>query len=609
MRNIFVLTSFVILFLLGGCEYNNEESYHNDVQKPEDITIDINLDGISNGQTIYIYAPTKLHYLYDFKSKNILEHEIKLGNEIIQPDSDGIIEINPERYSDNEEIQLTIKVELATGSNSIAEKLGYEKYVGDYNYKIKISKNASFTLDFKDEITDERYLKVFWALPPLEQVEVDYYDVFYRDENGTEKKVTTITDPTQTFFIDESYTSGYRRYLVMPYFKNDRMVWQYNYYTKQDDYPSYNIVSEPIGLNKIKVTWGDNKYRCRYALEYLDGTIIDCGEKTEIEIEHNYSFPVHLDVKLHTIPLDFTGSIERTPYSMQNITSKKIGNIRYPMDFDFNLKDSQLYVYDEGKLLSVDLKEMQILRSRSVLTLWDWGKKNLAYSNYLEKLVFAEHEKFMILNKGLDSISTVHAKLTQGTQVTVYSILCLSKDNRVVTCESGNSGKTLKIYDISTNKFMYSEQLGYGPAFLSKDGDILCSMAGLAIGYKVGQTELQVISKTKVDLSKYKDSFFSQFQNEILYMIEDDNFYKLNIVTGERIGPINGKFITEDPFTGNIVLERENEMVTIMNFQLDRTLLTLPAITNIQPRLYDNILLNAFSGALYYLDLKPYIKN
>lgn len=607
MKNIIVYISFIIGFLLAGCEYDNDKVYYTEEERPEDITIDVNLDGLSNGQVIYIYAPTKLHYFYDLKSKKQLKHEIKLGDKIIEPDSDGIINIDPTWYSDNEVLDLSINIELATGSNSIAEKLGYEKYVGNYNYKIKILKNASFILDFKEEVTVDRHLKISWTIPNLEQVEVESYEVFYSDEVGGEIKLATITNPSQTFFVDDSYTSGYRRYLVRPYFKDNRMLWQFNYHTIQEDYPAYSMQSEPEGLDKIKIKWAKNKYRCRYVLEYLDGTIIDCGENTEMEIKGRYSFPMNMDVKLHTVPIDYKEDINRTPYSWQEISSKKIKLTQYSGEMDYNLKDFRLYAYEYGKISSIDLKTMSVFKTKPSNVYWDFYQKCLSYSDNLNKLAFAGKEYFTIYDKNLDSISSVKVKKGLDSNPN-YSIFNLTNNNRIITYVSNLIECTLNVYDVASNKPMYSEQLHKQPLFLSKDGDLVCIMEGFAVGYKVGDFELERIRKTPIDFVKYKKATFSQVQNEIIYIIEADNFYKLNILTGEETSPIQGQFITEDPFTGNVVHSKSDGILTISNFELDDVLFSLPAETLIPPILYNNILISAIGNSFYYLDLNSYLK-
>lgn len=607
MKNILVYICLIIGLCFVGCEYDNDKVYYTEGERPEDITIDVNLDGLSNGQVIYIYAPTKLHYFYDFKSKKQLKQEIKLGDKIIEPDSDGVINIDPTSYSDNEVLDLSINIELATGSNSIAEKLGYEKYVGNYNYKIKILKNASFILDFKEEVTADKHLKISWTIPNLEQVEVESYEIFYSDEVGGEIKLTTITNPSQTFFIDDSYTSGYRKYLVRPYFKDNRMLWQFNYHTIQEDYPARSMQSEPVGIDKIKIKWAKNKFRCRYVLEYLDGTIIDCGENTEMEIKGRYSFPMNKDVKLHTVSIDYKQDVTRTPYSWQEISSKRIALESTPGDMDYNLNDLRLYAYEFGKLSSIDLKTMSVLRSKPAITYWDWFNKCLSYSDNLNKLAFAGREYFTIYNKNIDSISSV--KVKKGLDINPnYSIFSLTNHNRIITYVSNIIEYSLKIYDVNSNKLMYSEQLQGQPLFLSKDGDLVCIMEGFAVGYKVGDFELERIRKTPIDFVKYKKATFSQVQNEIIYIIEADNFYKLNILTGEKTSPIQGQFITEDPFTGNVAYTKSDGILTISDFELDDVLFSLPAETLIPPMLYNNILISATGNSFYYLDLNSYLK-
>lgn len=606
MKTLYTYSFFAILFTFCGCEYNKDENYYPDIEKPEEITIDVSLEGMGSGQTIYIYTKTNLHYLFDFKAKEILKHQIKIGDREIHPSEDGVITLDP-RLFDVDDAILSIDIELKTGTNSIAERLSYEKYVGNYQYKIKFIHNANFTLNFKNEITSDKHLKISWTAPDLEQLEIEKHEIHFQDERGNEVKITTITDPDQKYFIDNSYVLGYRRYVLVTYFKDNRLGSQWNYHTIQTEFAQDQFFSEPIGLDMMKIWWKENKYACNYAIELEDGTIIKCEQTREIEIEHNYLFPILKPVKLYMFPADYKGEVKSAPYSSQQIASKKVEGVENVGKLSYNIKDIRFYSYGQNAVTSIDGKSMSILKKKSTNASWGWQKTSLFYSNHLNKLVFCEENRFELLDNDLTTLSVINHPPDSYS----WSLLHLSDNNRLIISERGVNKDMLYVYDIISGKLLYSENLPYFQSrstFISMQGDLLSFFGGSSIEiHAFRNIEFEKIHTISTYPVNFEECLFSRVVNNDLYMINKEHFIRVNAITKAKTDYVQGQFITEDPFTGNIAILKDNVLI-IMNYEMNKEIYKIPVTPTYTLALYNNILMTNEWGSIFYLDLKPYMK-
>ena len=173
-----VIFVILILFFTFSCEYQTEDVFF--VKKEEPLPnkeIEINLAGVQPKDTIYVYQKTLFSYSLNIPDKDILKNVMKLDGTPINDNGWSLFLIEPEEF-DNSIHKLTLSVELRTNTNSLAEKLGLEKYIGEYEYILKYVK-VNHDLQIKDDITDASYLKIVWA-KPLIAVSYTHLDVYKR---------------------------------------------------------------------------------------------------------------------------------------------------------------------------------------------------------------------------------------------------------------------------------------------------------------------------------------------------------------------------------------------------------------------------------------------
>lgn len=605
------LTLFVIV-LFFGCEYDKDEIYQEDITPPEEISIDINLDGLENGETLYIYRKTKISYNADFKGKAFLKYEVKLGDKNLYLPEDGILYFDPFDYRGVDELSLTIDVELKTGTNSIAENLGLEKYLGSFKYKIRFIHNADLSLKFENSITQDGNLKISWKPLDLKQLRVNKYEVY--SYNGYEQKLlTTITDTENPFFVDKSHVLGKQDYLIFTYFEDDRIEKLWDYHTVQIEYPSESLDSEPIGLDKMKVWWDKHIYNCYYALELEDGTIIDCKGNTEVEISHTYKFPIYKDIKLHIYPVDHTGNLSSTPYSSQVLQSNRVKDVYVSGGIAYDIKHKELYIRDQYKLLALDLSTMDAIPNRVIDRPydWDWWSQYMYYSEFHEKLFYiASDYKINIYDRNLKIQSYIN---WEKTALSKFTVLHARKDGILVFGYVDPNGHWTNVYNLTNNRLIYREGpdvlRNYAKRSMSKDGTYLCVSEDNYIQiFGFNNIEMFNINSISTYPINFQECIFSKIDDEELYVIEKEQFYRMNALTKNRTSYIIGRFITEDPFTGNIAYIKDDNTFVILNHEMNKEIYSTLVSRTWDLGLFNNILTTDKSGKFYYLDLNPYIK-
>lgn len=606
----------LILFasaFLYSCEYDKDNVYYNELTPPEETTIDINLDGLANGETLYIYRKTKVSYNANLKEKNYLKYEIKLGDKDLYLPEDGILYFDPWDYRGVEELNLTINVELKTGTNSIAEHLGLEKYIGSFKYKIKFIHNADLSLKFENTITQDKNLKVSWTPHDVKQLKVSKYEI-YKYNQLEEELIATITNPVAPFFIDKLHVLGKQDYLILTYFEDDKIEKLWDYHTVQIEYPSGGLDSEPIEFNKMKVWWDKHIYDCNYALELEDGTIIDCKDKTEVEIDHTYSFPISKEIKLHIYPVNYTENLSSTPYSTQSLQSDRVKDIYISGEMVYDTKHKELYIKDLYKLLALDLSTMDVIPNR-VIDIgydWDWWSLFMYYSELHEKLFYITNDyKINIYDRNLKLQSFIN---WSETALGNFTVLHARDDGKLIFGYANYSGYWTNVYNlINNNKLMYHEgpdnSRNYAQRLMSKDGTYLCVSEDNYIQiFSFNNIEMYNVSSISTYPINFEKCIFSKVDDDELYIIENGKFYRMNVLTKAKTPYIDGGFMTEDPFTGNIAYIKDNNILVILNSEMNKEIYSMPVSRTWDLRLFNNMLTTDKSGTLYYLDLSPYIK-
>ncbi|MFV0419349.1 MAG: hypothetical protein ACK5KT_11535 [Dysgonomonas sp.] len=307
-----LLTAFFL-----SCEFDNDDNNFNHiVPPPDEIPMGIDLAGLKEGETIYIYTKTYLTYSLNTSGKSLLSKEFYLDDVNIPTDKDPNVNgvyIDPGTIYADEDHTLTLKIAIKSGSGSLADALNIEGYLGEIKFKVKYVK-ADMKLDVKQRQNTNKNLELYWEKPQLEQHQVKGYTIYQGDNenNASEEKIVAeINDPNTTSFVDPTYVYGYRNYHIKVHFEGDKIA-PWNEYVRASYKPIEKLITSRPEASKLKIGFNnENTYPCKYVVKYYSGDSDDtpypvAGEQAYI-IKENTQFPVRTGVKslfLFVLPSD-----------------------------------------------------------------------------------------------------------------------------------------------------------------------------------------------------------------------------------------------------------------------------------------------------------------
>ena len=201
MKNINIISILLLIFsVFTGCEYDKNDIYIVDIQKPVEKRITFNLADLPSGTTIYIYQKTNLMYDLNLPEGDILKRKLTLGGRELLS-TDGYIVLDPKDYNSRTVEKLTLDVEVNSGSESIAGKLGLENYIGTFEYEIVFIPDAVLGLqNIAHHKNKDDYFELTWSKPQLEQYTVEKYRITYYHDRT--EYIEEILNPDQTVFVD-----------------------------------------------------------------------------------------------------------------------------------------------------------------------------------------------------------------------------------------------------------------------------------------------------------------------------------------------------------------------------------------------------------------------
>jgi|GEM_PF-5594508 Fibronectin type III domain. len=144
-----------------------------------------------------------------------------------------------------------------------------------------------------------------WDYPDLKQTPVEKYTVSYYDSNSGQQKEVNITDPQETFFIDQNYMYGFCQYMVTVHFKDNRIspingVHTAQYTELTADNLELNLRQQYSSDGYLELLWNKPEINrmpvSRYLIEYWDEKLggwqtidIDNPDNTSY-IDENYVY-------------------------------------------------------------------------------------------------------------------------------------------------------------------------------------------------------------------------------------------------------------------------------------------------------------------------------
>ena len=124
-NSIYLISLFCLLFF--SCEWDNNDKNYIELEKPQDITMGIDLAGVREDEVIYIYNNTNLFYSLSTQGKALLQVNLYLDGNSIGSDISKIhLSVN---QINDEEHDLKVVIVLRSGSGSVADFANLEQQV------------------------------------------------------------------------------------------------------------------------------------------------------------------------------------------------------------------------------------------------------------------------------------------------------------------------------------------------------------------------------------------------------------------------------------------------------------------------------------------------
>lgn len=549
-NSIFFISLLCLFFY--SCEWDNNDENYIELEKPQDITMGIDLAGVREDEVIYIYNDTYLYYSLSTQGKTVLQINFYLDGNSIGSD------INQLRLSvdqiDNEEHNLKVVIMLKSGSGSVADFANLEQYIGEYNFKIRFVDQGSTEnrLKVSQTIDENKYLKLTWDEPSLP---VDKYEVYSKTWSGDEKLIGTINDPTQNWCVDKNYVYGFQQYRVVAHVSNSSDVYLEGFHTVE--YATINednFKVEILGLNKAKLTFTNtNPYPFCLVVKDVFGNIYKMRDGNSISFTKTL-FPVYNEMlNLYLLPANYEG----TDYSTFD-------------NFNFYFSDNIL----EGSpnVTAVDMVKKQLIGSNfSDFYVYDNNLKvvnnaiihyNLSTGSQINSLVNG-----LVAIQDINYFLHIYSDNTLNRELHVLSLnytdnFVTGKDKIAVTDPVNN---TLSVYEGATAIKLFTNNYGgerdysrWLSPFLSYD-DKYIAVLNYNFNTRLAWYKIYEISDNTLTEKKEEDNVpvnnivFNYNKPNEVFICYNTRFDIVDLTTMQTKKSITGSFRDVDIITGNLL--------------------------------------------------------
>ena len=248
--------SFIIPFLiLVGCTFSPEHEFINKIERPKDITASITIDDPNFTDPFNLVFPTEFIFETAAIQNPIKGYEVLFRNEIIAKGEGGSpikFTINPFQAQTGK-YEVLIRIQIATNSGSLAEKLNLEYYLFEKKFNVLIDNQLpDVTLDLKST-KENGLLKLYW--PSLTKLNFRYeIRKFSIEQFGYETYIEKdfIEKANQFHYIDSGYVGGRVKYYLY-LFNGISMKLAGSHEVKQSPYSSFKYEIDQD--NNQVITW------------------------------------------------------------------------------------------------------------------------------------------------------------------------------------------------------------------------------------------------------------------------------------------------------------------------------------------------------------------
>lgn len=580
---------------LNSCKYESEELNFHTISPPnQDNKVNVNLADVPTGQTVYIYSPTDITYSINASTGAIVKYEFFI-NERLHSSDRGILHISPDDITKSMVNELKVKVELSSGTGSLAEILGEEKAVFEFSYPLKFVQ-PDVDLRIQQRVDETKKLVIYWDKPAVEGLEVESYEI-YNFSNLGQILIDRISDPNRTEFLDEEYSYGPKTYKIITTFKGNKIPPREDFYSvKYNVFTTAHIEANTLKNLNLRIKWTHpDGIESKYVLVWNRQVQYIPVQQNSAEV-YRPAFP-YLEEQYYEIYVlpenaDFW-DYQKYPKVINYFKEQTLGDGTEPR---------VLFVCTEADYKNNLVLSMQTLRN-------DYGFRTYNSDNLRQQSLFRGHvqhpyyvSSFKVSpTKGRIAIHLRSNDYKIKPKIDVYSdhtlsrklgsyptddfpIFFLTDDDKMML--SPNNMDNFKIYDINSGNLLSEKRENgqFRPA-ISADGKYTVSYVGNADGwYRLYsyQNNQYTLIKEKRNSRIYNDIKFHPTVKDQVVIQSIDNYFSIcQLPDLKEIKRIPGEFLCFDAFTGNILYKDRdftaNSTVHVMDSKYVNVLFSIRA--------------------------------
>lgn len=601
--------NFIILAILSlfmACEYEPSGNNFIDLTPPEVyIPIEISLNNINPSDTIYLYQNTTISI--KINSPKDLQQAIVLldGQEYENMWSDSLGFLFYPEQIDEGVHKLTVAAIFYSGTGSLAEMMGLERYTGELSWNIRVIHNPQDQFEVEYRINEEGFLELFWdnAIPD------NHIDSYSIHSGLTQETDITINDAKQKSFVDYGYVCRYAYYEVETHLKDGNIFRQ----GLSIDSPTPALYIEDLGLDSLRVYWDKPFANGRFNLIEDNNTIASEIHDTSIIISQLFGKTrlFKLEIKPQKAAYDnFYNSVTDYERFCQG-TSLGLPNWEL---YAYNITDNIIYTSKYNSLVAFDATSLQEINTVSIIGN-PWG---FAYGG---KIATAPHNSSVAAMTGEETLIFDDSRFVNPIKIFPLRgnvntrLSALTSNDRFFVVEQDSN--ICKIFNSLTGEEIFELPFTYKTRYtfpdfatVSEDGHFFC--ASSENGMEVFEINGTTTNLLYTDTRFYKGAMFVPSQPDKLLLrvgsnIELRQMPGFNIIQTIDVSVYGAILCNIDPASMNL-LYHQNDSLRVCNISnLSKTIFKIRS-DETTCKMYNNKLLTYGKGGITF-DISPFINN
>jgi hypothetical protein len=607
VKRIVYLYAFIIALIAQGCEFDSrDDNFHPVQQPPTEIQVGIDLAGVNPYDTIYAYNYTCFHYSLDAGTREVVAQQFFMDGKEVNTDPINGYACIEAVAADNQVHDLTVNMIIRTGSGSLADYAGYENYLGEFSFKVKVLDDEFEEMNLTPSLDGNNHLKLNWDKP------TGYGDISGYEIYSGQQLLTTINNPNITSWVDTDYAYGYKDYQVKAKVTNSWDVTVNDAVTAPHTILLQSDLNfERTSFNQLRVKWNNpNPYPCKYVIRYNSGVapIYVEGGTTEAIIPVG-AFPAgYIPLNLYIIPAGAAyESYEKYSYVSGTYSDARLS---YGITFEPDIYRNRFLALSFDKVTIYNTTDMSLAGATA---------HHLDLSTGSELKV--DKNGRIAISEGYGKIHVFNDLSLSNKLFTVnpFSLtsFCFSDNGLLLVNAEGG----VRLYNVNTGNQVLSKEwenntdpyaTGYLTASISRNGKFI-----FVIGRQYNpQKEWADLYELNDDFTlglrqsfpdtKIEQIVFHPLDPQVAIVQYQNGTFAIIGVDGQVLKTVPGKFLNVDPFTGNILYKQADysspHQVKVLDSNFNKILyqLEIANLGNDEIRLYNNLLFYASYYAPIY---------